>query len=571
MRKSNWKLRNDHCNLPIEIASYRRARVDRPVWTLGVPAFSNSRSRPGVVLVIVLVAVALLSLSALSFANLMLAERNAAQLHGRRAQCRALADSGLEVAKHLLTLTADELQEAGGQYDNSQRLRGVLVVDDDNPRNRGRFSMIAPNVKDGSLAGVRYGFEDESTRLNLNTLSLADQAVENGGRALLLALPGMTEEIADAILDWLDEDDEPREFGAEADYYSGLSPPYAPKNGPLDTIEELLLVRGVTPELLFGADRNRNGRIDSDEEQFAKLSQATGEGDEVDRGWVAYLTLYSKEANRRPDGRPRINLMQDDMQTLHDELAEVFDADSANFIVAYRQNGPSQSKGLGVAAGSAQLDLKTPGKTKLTTVLDLIGTNVSIKPSGGGPSGGGQSGQGRQSGQSGQGGQGDQKEQVLETPFPAVSIAMAIYLPLLMDNVTVNPAESIPGRVNINQASRVVLAGIPGMTDELLEAILSHRKPEYDPNSPGRRHETWLLAEDHVKLEQMKALMPYITGGGSTQRAQIIGYFEEGGPAARIEVILESTGAMPRIVFWRDLSHLGRGYKLETLGVEARE
>jgi hypothetical protein len=59
-------------------------------------------------------------------------------------------------------------------------------------------------------------------------------------------------------LDWIDEDDDQREFGAEEDFYSGMSPPYAPKNGPLDTVEELLLVRGVTPWLLFGGDVNRN-------------------------------------------------------------------------------------------------------------------------------------------------------------------------------------------------------------------------------------------------------------------------------------------------------------------------
>ena len=82
---------------------------------------------------------------------------------------------------------------------------------------------------------------------------------ETAGRDLLMALPGMTEETADAILDWLDEDEEPREYGAESDYYSSLSPPYAAKNGQLETVEELLLVRGVTPQLLFGADVNRNG------------------------------------------------------------------------------------------------------------------------------------------------------------------------------------------------------------------------------------------------------------------------------------------------------------------------
>ena len=91
------------------------------------------------------------------------------------------------------------------------------------------------------------------------------QPIDTSGRAMLLKLPGMTIEIADAILDWIDDDDEPREYGAEIDFYSTLTPPYSPQNGPLKTIEELLLVRGITPDMLFGRDINRNGMIDVQE------------------------------------------------------------------------------------------------------------------------------------------------------------------------------------------------------------------------------------------------------------------------------------------------------------------
>ena len=66
--------------------------------------------------------------------------------------------------------------------------------------------------------------------------------------------------VADAILDWIDPDDAPRPFGAEADYYQGLAVPYAPRNGVPQCLEELLLVRGVTRDLLFGADANFNHR-----------------------------------------------------------------------------------------------------------------------------------------------------------------------------------------------------------------------------------------------------------------------------------------------------------------------
>jgi hypothetical protein len=62
-------------------------------------------------------------------------------------------------------------------------------------------------------------------------------------------------------------------------------------------------------------------------------------------------------------------------------------------------------------------------------------------------------------------------------------------------------------------------------------------------------------------------MMPFVTSGGSVYRAQIVGYFEGGQAASRAEVIFDATSPLPRIVFWRDLSHLGRGYAVETLGV----
>lgn len=58
--------------------------------------------------------------------------------------------------------------------------------------------------------------------------------------------------IADSIMDWRDADDLHRLHGAEDDYYSSLPTPYKTKNADFETVEELLLVRGVTPEILYG-------------------------------------------------------------------------------------------------------------------------------------------------------------------------------------------------------------------------------------------------------------------------------------------------------------------------------
>jgi general secretion pathway protein K len=60
--------------------------------------------------------------------------------------------------------------------------------------------------------------------------------------------------IVDAIIDWVDygDDDEEEPEGAEASYYEGLEIPYPCKNGPMDTIEELFLIKGMTPEIYYG-------------------------------------------------------------------------------------------------------------------------------------------------------------------------------------------------------------------------------------------------------------------------------------------------------------------------------
>ena len=65
-----------------------------------------------------------------------------------------------------------------------------------------------------------------------------------------------------------------------------------------------------------------------------------------------------------------------------------------------------------------------------------------------------------------------------------------------------------------------------------------------------------------------KELLPYVTTRGDVFRAQVVGYFDGGGVSARAEVVIDATIPLPRILFWRDISHLGRGYALQTLGVD---
>jgi general secretion pathway protein K len=113
----------------------------------------------------------------------------------------------------------------------------------------------------GSVGGGAYqvDLQDESGKINLNIVQ------EEQLRALVAAC-GIPQEdagiIVDSILDWRDTDNLHRLNGAEDDYYQSLNPPYKAKNAKFDTVEELLLVRGITPTYFYGyPERDPNGAI----------------------------------------------------------------------------------------------------------------------------------------------------------------------------------------------------------------------------------------------------------------------------------------------------------------------
>ncbi len=511
--------------------------------------------RRGMVLIVVLVVVSLLSLAALTFSQLMLAEREATQLAGRRLQARALAQSAVQYVRLMLMEDETSLTELGGVYNNPYEFSGHLVVDDTDPRYRGRFAVISPGLENGYFSGVRYGLEDESTKLNLNAiLPLADGAESFDPREVLMKLPGMTEDIADAILDWIDTDDETREFGAEQDYYSAQVPGYAPKNGPLDSIDELLLVRDVTPWLLYGIDANRNGNADTMEPDSQSLMDVDNTDGSLNSGWASYLTVHSMESTASEEGETKIDLSNTDLETLYDELAEALSADWAAFIVGYRQNGSSSGTNprRPPYPTKNQINFDTTSgqdtsSNTISSVLDLIGVGTqlnvqqNVDPSG---------------------------KVALAPILEENSAELESELIKLLDAVTVSSEETLAGRININQASRTVLLTIPGMTEDVADQIISARIEDPIEADEQQTYTIWPLLQGVVKLETMKTLERYVCTGGSVYRAQIVGYYDSGGPYARLEVLFDATQSPPAVLSWNDIGHLGQGYPIEMLGLE---
>jgi hypothetical protein len=118
---------------------------------------------------------------------------------------------------------------------------------------------------DGDFAGGhwRVRMTDESGRIALNRaeepiLTRVVSTLMQGGNPVAGMDNRTSNDVAtvvDSILDWRDRDtDMTRTHGAENAYYMRLPNPYRAKNGPFDSLEELLLVRGVTPELFHGTD-----------------------------------------------------------------------------------------------------------------------------------------------------------------------------------------------------------------------------------------------------------------------------------------------------------------------------
>ena len=712
----------------------------------------------GFILLMVLMVVSAVSLAALGFSRSMLAGREESILLARATQARLAAESGLEHLRVFLAGTPTQQQDAGGWWDNPGQFQAINIVPETDPKEIVNFSIIAPALDAGGrLAGLRYGLQNESAKLNLNALAVIDQTYQTAsafsggdastaaaglaamgipselssggldaaaagggslGRGLLMGLPGMTEDVADAILDWLDADDEPREFGAEVDYYSMLPTPYMPTNGPLQSVEELLLVRGVTPELLFGFDRNRNSVIDPAEQAMADggvggaaatpataVTTAAMTDQPSLLGWSAFLTVYSREKNVDLAGNPRINLNQDDLIELETQLKEVIpNEDWVSFILAYRihggggqgqgggqggedggdddddeddggggaggggggrgGDGPGRGDGEGGGGGggdqrggeggrrgggggrdAAATGSATSGSIAGTTQIPpghfvrLQRDNASGGRGGGGGGGGrgsdggggggrgsdgggdrdreggeggGRGGRGGGGGYGGSGGGDDdggeerestpqtrpwsasavpldltsggnaQIQQVLDligatitveqegeqvtftSPFEDDPVSMAIYMPALMQYTSVSDQPSYPGRINLLQAPREIILGLPGMTAELADLLLEARGQQSD--SENRQFETWPLVEGLITLEQMRQWSPLLTSGGSVFAAQVIGYYEQGAAFARLDVIIDATEAPPRIIRYRRLDHLGRGFDNATLG-----
>ncbi len=239
----------------------------------GCPSFVNSR---GMALLITIMVISLLIAATVQFARSIRDDFFASEtlIDGEQLQVASL--SGINIGSFLLESSG---QGEENTFDTLLDPWAKLTVDSfPGLFNRGKLDLkisdLSGRLQVNSLVPVKNG---EKT---LVSDKIASENKEILKRLLLSGTFDIRDEeqaqrIIDSLVDWLDADNRESDFGAESTYYQTLSPPYECRNGPIPVIEELLLVRGITPKLLFGEKKRP--------------------------GLAAYLTVYGQ------DGKININ------------------------------------------------------------------------------------------------------------------------------------------------------------------------------------------------------------------------------------------------------------------------
>jgi len=194
-------------------------------------------SQRGIALMMVLWILVFLTVIVLSFSTTVRTDSYSALSFKKEVENKFLAEAGVQ--RGLMEIL----------YRNVNKNQKIIM--------EGREVLpIDGRAYQGPLGDGFYTFSitDESGKININTLSdntrviLYNLLVNRG-------IPGQAADtLVDSILDWKDPDELYRTNGAESDYYLSLPDPYRAKNAGFDTLEELLLVKGMTQQILFGDD-----------------------------------------------------------------------------------------------------------------------------------------------------------------------------------------------------------------------------------------------------------------------------------------------------------------------------
>lgn len=433
--------------------------ADRTIFIMCERRGDLRRGRGAVLLIVLWVSVAA---GALFFAStkgfVVEIRRQKSALDAVRAQ--AAARGGIEQARYTLaTLTPSaDSPDAFKSLDAVESFVGKDIEG-------AYYFLIRESVKDETPA---LGLVDPSSRLNLNSAT----------QAQIEALPDMTPDLAAGIVDFIDADDTPLPYGAESSLYLGLPRPYRARNAPLESLSELLLVRGMTPALLFGEDRDLNGALGENENDGAASFPPDDADGILDPGLYPFVTVESASP-AHPAGDDWADLNSDTMEEIRSVLSARISREGM-FRVSrcVYPNGASRAR------------------RTLASLGDLVATFPDFASPGL---------------------RGD-----LATVFKYCAVSQ----------------ESVArGLVNVNSAPQEVLRTLPSVDDSIATAILAER----DAGGHDFSTVVWLLDVPGVTPEIFAALVPRISAASSLYTADCVGMSADGKVSSRIWATIDTS------------------------------
>ncbi len=443
----------------------------------------TSKSLEGSTFIIVLwIAFGLVSI-ALYFANSMNYELRASD----NRVAGQTAEQAIEGAARYITRVLANLQTNGVMPDPSTFRTEAVPVGD------AHFWLIGRETNDVTPSSqVFFGLVDEASKININTAS----------SNMIYFLPRMTADLTTAILDWRDTNGG---SGAFQTFYAMHN--YANKDAPFESVDELKHLYGADMDILVGADLNRNGILDPNENDAG----STGNGSS---GILEYVTVYSREPNTYSNGTPRVSLTNvTPTGPLLNLLQSTVGSSRAQEIM---RNLFPPSNGSGAGSGRPP-----PSFLTFRSPLQFYATS-----------------------------------RMTSDEFAQIGSAL-----------TVTNGSYIQGRVNVNTASSAVLSCLPGLSDNpgLAQTLVNYR--EQNPNNLGSI--AWIvdaLGQNNAAALNALSGSDCITTETYQFTADVAALGPFGRGYRRVRFVFDLSDGTPRIIYRQDLTHLGWA-----LGKEVRQ
>ena len=443
------------------------------------------KNEKGIIIVVVMWIMVIMGIIGLAFHNACNIDLNINQNLLLSQEVLSYAEAGIEAAKAEIrndSTLASSLNDTW--HDNDDLYRDISI-------GRGYYRLVYDKLDTDTQ--MHFGVLDEASKLNVNTAN----------EEMLMALPNMEESIAQSILDWRDQDEEARPQGAEADYYYSLPEPYHIKNNLFDTLEELLLVKGVEQEIFYGEDVNQNGVLDKNENDGDSNYPPDNIDGKLDRGLSRYLTIYSNEKNVDGSGGDRLNINEASEADMKNKLSDYLTDEEIKKIIEYRDSQEN--------------------KPVFGNIGDLLAAKTSSSEN-----------------QNNNEGNNNNSSQSIISKDKFIDIS---------DKITVTSEKRIPGRININTASDVVLKTVfRGDNESLVDKIKEYREGEDGPfESLGE-----LLKVDGVTESIFKDTCAYLTVHSYVFHVLSYGYLEDQRAVEVVQTYIDKSYTPFRVLYWKE-------------------